>query len=106
MGDGRSVTRAVLHCRSMSPARLLVLALVVVLPLTAFLVFAAGDVLVPHPWSKHSQRASPTVVRLPSGITAPPGAALVLPLLGALIAATPPAAASIALQPPFVPPRV
>jgi hypothetical protein len=87
----------------MSPARLLVLALVVVLPLTAFLVFAAGDVLVPH--SKHSQRASSTVVKLPSGITAPSGAALALPLLGALAAATPPAAASIALQPPFVPPR-
>ena len=90
----------------MSPARLLVLALVVVLPLTGFLVFAAGDGLVPHPWSKHSQRASPTVVKLPSGITAPSGTALVLPLLGALAAATSPAAASIALQPPFVPPRV
>jgi hypothetical protein len=55
----------------MSPARLLVLALVVVLPLTA-----------------------------------PSGATLVLPLLGPLAAATPPAAVSIALQPPFVPPRV
>jgi hypothetical protein len=90
----------------MSPARLLVLALVVVLPLAAFLVFAAGDVLAPHPRSKHSQRASSTVVKLPSGITAPSGAVLALPLLGALAAATPSAAASIALQPPFVPPRV
>ena len=90
----------------MSPARLLVLALVVLLPLTAFLTFAAGDVLVPHLRSKHSQRASPTVVKLPSGITAPSGAAVVLPLLGALAAATPPVAASIAPQPPFVPPRV
>jgi hypothetical protein len=106
MGDGRSVTRAVLHCRSMSPARLLVLALVVVLPLTAFLVFAAGDVLVPHPWSKHSQSASRAAVKLPSGIAPTATAVVALPLLGALAAATSPAAASIALQPPFVPPRV
>src|SRR5882724_11546103 len=89
--------RAVLHCRharrrSMSPARFLVLALVVLLPLTAFLVFAAGEGLVAHPWTKHSQRVSPTVGKLPSGITAPSAAVLVLPLLGPLAAATPTAA--------------
>ena len=90
----------------MSPARLLVLVLAVLLPLTAFLTFAAGDVLVPHPWSKHSQSASRAAVKLPSGIAPTTAAVVVLPLLGALAAATPPATASIALQPPFVPPRV
>jgi len=90
----------------MSPARLLVLALAVLLPLTAFLTFAAGDVLMPHPWSKHSQSASRAAVKLPSGIAPTTAAVVVLPLLGALAAATPPATASIALQPPFVPPRV
>ena len=90
----------------MSRARLLVLALAVLLPLTAFLTFAAGDVLMPHPWSKHSQSASRAAVKLPSGIAPTTAAVVVLPLLGALAAATPPATASIALQPPFVPPRV
>ena len=90
----------------MSPARLLVLALVVLLPLTAFLTFAAGDVLVPHPRSKHSQSASRAAVKLPSGIAPTTTAVVALPLLGAFAAATPPVAASIAPQPPFVPPRV
>jgi len=90
----------------MSRARLLVLALAVLLPLMAFLTFAAGDVLMPHPWSKHSQSASRAAVKLPSGIAPTTAAVVVLPLLGALAAATPPATASIALQPPFVPPRV
>ena len=90
----------------MSRARLLVLALAVLLPLTALLTFAAGDVLMPHPWSKHSQSASRAAVKLPSGIAPTTAAVVVLPLLGALAAATPPATASIALQPPFVPPRV
>ena len=90
----------------MSLARLLVLALVVVLPLTASLAFAAGDIPVPHPWSKHSQSAPRTAVRIPSAIAPTTAAAVGLPLMGALAAATPPAAISIALQPPFVPPRV
>jgi hypothetical protein len=97
----------------MSLARLLVFALVVVLPLTASLAFAAGDVLVPHPWSKHhrhagapSHDASRAMSRLPSGITPTIPAVLALPLLGSLAAPASPAAASIAPQPPFVPPRV
>jgi len=89
----------------MSPARLLVLALVLVLLLTASLAFAAGDVLMPHPWSKHSQSASRAIVKLPSGITPAAVAVVALPLLGPLAATVSPAAASIPVRPPFVPPR-
>jgi len=77
----------------------------VVLPLTAFLAFAAGDALVPHPWSKHSRDASRTAVKLPSGIPTTAAAAVVLPLLGPLAAMVPLVPAAIALRPPFVPPR-
>jgi len=89
----------------MNLARLLVWALVVMLPLTAVLVLAAGDVLVPHPWSKHSPSAARVALKLPSAIAAPITALVPPPLLGALAASASPVAASIALRPPFVPPR-
>jgi hypothetical protein len=97
----------------MSFTRLLVLALIVVLPLTAFLAFAAGDVFVPHHWGKHARHpggrsddASRMVVKLPSGITTTLTSVVALPLLGPLVATALPPASSIALRPPFVPPRV
>ena len=91
----------------MTLTRLAVLALAVLVPLAAFLVFAAaGDITAPHPWGKQTHRATHAPVRLPSGITTAPGALVVLPLVGRIIAAAPTPAASIALQPPFIPPRV
>jgi hypothetical protein len=89
----------------MNLARGLVWALVVLLPLTAVLVFAAGDVLVPTPWSKHSPTAARASLRLPSGIAAPITALVAPPLLGTLAASAAPVAPSIALRPPFIPPR-
>lgn len=89
----------------MSLARVLVMVLAVLVPLTACLVFAAGDVLLPHPWSKHTEGASHTAVKLPSGIATTSPGLLPLVLLGLLVAPGSPVAASVALQPPFVPPR-
>lgn len=82
-----------------------VLIVVLLVPLTACLVFAAGDVLTPHPWSKHSHGASQSVVRLPFGVAAPTIALVPLVLVGRLAMAAPPEATSVAPQPPFVPPR-
>ena len=83
----------------------MVLAVAVLLPLAAFLVFAAGDI-GPHPWGKQTHSAAHAAVKLPSGIATTPTALFALPLVGRLAAqgAAPPS--SIALQPPFIPPRV
>ena len=97
----------------MSLTRCLVLALIVVLPLTASLAFATRDVLVPHHSGKHARHSgdrshdvSRVAVKLPSGVTTTTAAAVALPLLGPLVATARPPASSIALRPPFVPPRV
>jgi uncharacterized protein YcnI len=91
----------------MSLKRFVALTLALLVPLTAFLAFAAASHLaMPHPWSKQTHSATHAPVRLPSGITTAPGALVVLPLVGRLIAAAPMPAASIALRPPFIPPRV
>ena len=89
----------------MSGGRVVILALAVILTLTAFLVFAAGDI-GPHPWGKQTHSAAHAAVKLPSGIATTPTALFALPLVGRLAAqgAAPPS--SIALQPPFIPPRV
>ena len=89
----------------MSGGRVVILALAVILPLTAFLVLAAGDI-GPHPWGKTTHSAAHAAVKLPSGIATTPTALVALPLVGRLTAqgAAPPS--SIALQPPFIPPRV
>jgi hypothetical protein len=89
----------------MNLARMLVWALVVILPLTAVLVLAVDDVLLAHPSSKHAPSASRAVLKLPSGVAAPTTAFVAPPLLGAIAAVATPATPSIALQPPFVPPR-
>jgi hypothetical protein len=89
----------------MNLARVLVLALTVLLPLTACLVFAAGEVLVPHPWSKHADGVSHTAVRLPSGVATTTTALLPLVPLGRLASSVSPVAASVTRKPPFVPPR-
>jgi hypothetical protein len=90
----------------MSLMRLFVLALAVLLPLTALLAFAgAGQVVAPHPWSKHTHSSSHAAVRLPSGIATTPTALVALPLVGRLAVTMSLPTASIALQPPFVPPR-
>lgn len=90
----------------MTLARLAVVALAVLVPLTACLVFAAGDVLLPHPWTKHADGAAHTPVKLPSGV--PAATTMLMPLvpLGPLAAPVSPVAASVTLRPPFVPPRV
>jgi hypothetical protein len=85
--------------------KVLIVVLLVLVPLTACLIFAAGDVLMPHPWSKHSHAASPSVVRLPFGVATPTIALVPLVLVGRLAMAAPPEATSVAPQPPFVPPR-
>lgn len=89
----------------MSLARVLVVVLAVLLPLTACLVFAAGDGLLPHPWTKHTEGASHASMKLPSGIATTTASLLPLVLLGPLVAPSSALAASVALQPPFVPPR-
>ncbi len=68
-------------------------------------MFAAGDI-GPHPWGKQTHSAAHAAVKLPSGIATTPTALVPLPLVGRLAAqgAAPPS--SIALQPPFIPPRV
>jgi hypothetical protein len=85
--------------------KVLSVVLPVLVPLTACLVFAAGDVLMPHPWSKHSHGASQSVVRLPFGVATPTIALVPLVLVGRLAMAAPLQAISLAPQPPFVPPR-
>jgi hypothetical protein len=90
----------------MNPARVLVWALVVILPLTAVLMLAVDDALLLHLSSKHAPAASHAPLKLPSGIAAPPTTALVAPsLLGAIAVFAAPVAVSFALRPPFVPPR-
>ena len=89
----------------MISARWLVLILVVAVPLTACLAFAAGDLFVAHPWNKHSQTAAHAAVKLPSGIGTATTVLVAPALLGPLAASSSPVAASIALRPPFVPPR-
>ena len=83
----------------------MVLAVAVLLPLAAFLVFAAGDI-GPHPWGKQTHRAAHASVKLPSGIAATSTAFIDLPLVGRLAGQGSQPAPSIALQPPFIPPRV
>jgi len=91
----------------MSLKRFVVLTLALLVPLTAFLAFAAAtDLAVPHPWSKQTHSAAHAAVRLPSGITTTPATFVTLPLVGRLISSAPPPTASIALSPPFIPPRV
>jgi hypothetical protein len=91
--------------------RVVVLALIVLLPLSACLAFAAGDVLVPHPWSKRPRHAgtshdsSRAALKLPSAVTATMAPATPLPVLGALAVPALLAACSIIPRPPFVPPR-
>jgi len=89
----------------MNLVRLLVWALVVILPLTAILVLAVDDGVLLHPSSKHAPAASRATLKLPSGIAAPMTALIAPPLLGAIAAAAAPAAVSFAPRPPFVPPR-
>jgi Flp pilus assembly protein TadG len=89
----------------MNPARVLVWVLVVVLPLTAVLVLAVDDGLLLHPSSKHAPAASRATLKLPSGVATPMTALVAPPLLGAIAAAAAPVAVSLALRPPFVPPR-
>ena len=85
--------------------RWLVPLLVVALPLTAFLVFAAGDVLMPHPDAKHASSAAHASAKLPS-VIGTTGAVLAAPVLaGRLATAVAPAVVSVVLGPPFVPPR-
>jgi hypothetical protein len=90
---------------AMSAGRVVIFALALILPLTACLMFAAGDI-GPHPWGKQTHSAAHAAVKLPSGIATTPTALFALPLVGRLAAqgAAPPS--SIALQPPFIPPRV
>ena len=91
----------------MTASRVVVLLLVVLVPLTACLVLAAaGDVGVPHPWSKPARSAGHGAVRLPSAIAATPAALTPLPFVGRLVALSSPPTAFIAPRPPFVPPRV
>lgn len=91
----------------MSPTRFVVLLLLVLVPLTACLVLAAGgDVGAPHPWTKAARSGAHAAVRLPSAIATTPIALIPLPFVGRLSVAGSPPAASIALRPPFVPPRV
>ena len=89
----------------MNLARFLIWALILILPLTAVLVLAVDDVLLPHASSKHPSGASRAALKLPSGIATPmPG--LVAPAaFGAIAAASTAVAPSIVLRPPFVPPR-
>jgi hypothetical protein len=89
----------------MSWARLLVWALVVILPITAILVLAVDDALLLHPSAKHSPSSSRATPKLPSGVAAPMTALVAPPLLGAIAAAAGPVAVSFVLRPPFVPPR-
>jgi hypothetical protein len=89
----------------MNPARVLVWALLVLLPLTAVLVLAIGDGLLLHPSSKHAPAASRATLKLPSGIAAPITALVAPPLLGAIATSAAPIAVFFALRPPFVPPR-
>jgi hypothetical protein len=89
----------------MSAVRVVVPALAVILSLTAFLVFAAGDI-GPHPWGKQTHSAAHATVKLPSGIATTPKPLIALPLIGQLSTQGSPPASSIALQPPFIPPRV
>jgi len=90
----------------MSGWRVIVLALAVLLPLTAFLVFAAAGDIGSHPWGKQTHSAARVTVKLPSGIATTPTSFVALPLVGQLAAQVTPPAPSIALQPPFIPPRV
>ena len=83
----------------------MILALALILPLTALLVFAAGDI-GPHPWGKQTHSAAHAAVKLPSGIATTPTALVALPLVGRLAAQGVAPPSSITLQPPFVPPRV
>jgi hypothetical protein len=89
----------------MSAGRVVILALALILPLTALLVFAAGDI-GPHPWGKQTPSAAHAAVKLPSGIATTPTALVALPLVGRLAAQGVAPPSSITLQPPFVPPRV
>ena len=89
----------------MNLARLLVWALIVILPLSAVLVLAVDDVLLLHSSSKHAPAAARATLKLPSGVAAPTTALGALPLLGAIAAAAAPVAVSLALRPPFIPPR-
>lgn len=92
--------------RPMNLGRLVVLALAVMLPLTAFLVFAAAGDVGAHPWSKQTHSAAHAAVKLPSGIATTPTAFVALPLIGRLAAMGSSPAPSMAPRPPFVPPRV
>jgi hypothetical protein len=89
----------------MSAGRVVILALALILPLTALLVFAAGDI-GPHPWGKQTHSAAHAAVKLPSGIATTPTALVALPLVDRLAAQGVAPPSSITLQPPFVPPRV
>jgi hypothetical protein len=85
--------------------KVLIVVLIVLVPLTACLMFAAGDVVLPHSWSKRAHGASHGVVRLPFGVATPTIALASLVLVGRLAMAAPPEVTSVAPQPPFVPPR-
>ena len=91
---------------AMSVGRVIVLTLAVLLPLAAFLVFAAAGDIGPHPWGKQTHGAAHAVVKLPSGIATTPTPFVALPLVGRLAVQGSTPAPSIALQPPFIPPRV
>jgi len=89
------------------PKGSVVLLLVILLPLTACLVLAAGgDMGAPHPWTKAARTGGHAVLRLPSAIATTLTAVMRLPFVGRLAAVASPPAASIALRPPFVPPRI
>jgi hypothetical protein len=90
----------------MNLARFIVLALAVMVPLTAFLVLAAAADVGTHPVSQQTHNASHAAVKLPSGIATTATACVALPLVGRLAAIGSPPAPSMAPRPPFIPPRV
>jgi hypothetical protein len=90
----------------MNLARFVVLALAVLVSLTAFLVFAAAGDIGGHPWSKQTHSAAHAAVKLPSGIATTPTALVALPLVGRIAASGSSPAPSTSPRPPFIPPRV
>ncbi len=91
--------------RSTTLTRWLVPVLVVMLAFTACVVFATGDLVMLHPWTKHSRGGAHMAGKLPAGIGTM-SALLALPAPGGLLSVL---AASIVTstvpRPPFVPPR-
>ena len=95
----------------MTVLRIIVYGLIVVLVLTPFLGFAAGDVAV-QIWNKHPRHAkapSDDVPRItwkttPGTVTSPP-AVIVLVRVGPAYTQAPALAQSLITRPPFVPPR-